>query len=307
MRIALVPTFIVLAASLGHAQDDSSRLESLVTRLAPAIVTVKAVLKTEMKFTGASQAQESRVNLSGVAVSEDGLIMVSNTAFSPTRAMEVMGMPSEMRDEMSMKVTPVSLKVLYADDETEYDAFLAATDTKLDLAFIKTEKLGDRKTAFVDFGAATSALIGQKVIQVGRLGRGYDYAPYFQTAQVNGEIKKPRAAWMLEGAISTFGLPVFALSGDVVGVLTTVPAGTGEEGAAEDFSMGMMMRLMSGAGAAPGGSFVLPAQVVKGIVEMAKERAVQVAAERAKKPAPKAQQKPATPPAKPAVKPKTGK
>lgn len=299
-----IALFLVLAGALpALGQDYTDRLEKLVARLAPAIVTVKAVLKTESKFGGESRAQESRINLTGVTVSPDGLVMLSNTAFSPTRAMEMLGMPAEMRDEMGMKTTPTTIKVVFGNEETEYEAFVAATDANLDLMFVKVEGLGDRKLPFVDFGAGTQALVGQRVVQVNRLGRGYDYAPYFQTAVVNGEIATPRKAWLLEGSVSTLGLPVFALGGEVIGVLTTIPAGVNEPGSAEAMGLSMFMRLMSGGGTA-GTSFVLPASVVKGIVEQAKAKAVEVAAQRARKP--KEQTKPASQPTtKPATKPNT--
>jgi len=300
-RLWVVPLLLLQTPLL--AQDYTERLESLVTKLSPSIVTVKAVLRTETKFTGESQAQESRLNMTGVSVSDDGLVMVSNTAFSPMRAMEMMGMPGDVQGEMGMKTTPTSIKVVYGNEETEYDAFLAATDTNLDLAFVKVEGLGERKVPFVDFGAGTDAIVAQRVVQVNRLGRGYDYAPYFQTALVNGEISTPRKAWLLEGSISTFGLPVFALGGEVIGVLTTIPSGIKEPGSAEGFSFSMFMRLLGGGGGTTGTSFVLPAAVVKGIVEQAKVRAVEVAAQRAKK-----RKEPAKPPAqpsKPATKPQT--
>ncbi len=289
------------AASV-RAQDEMAQLDGLVTKYAPAIVTVKAIVKTETKFGGAGQAQESRMNLTGVAVSADGLVMISNMSFSPMRMMEMMGMPEEMGD-MSFKVTPTSFKVVIGSEEKEYNAFLAATDTNLDLAFVKVEGLGDRTLPFVDFGQGTSALVGQKVAQINRLGRGYDYAPFFQTARVNAEIAKPRTAWMLEGDISAFGLPVFGMTGDVVGVLTTIPSGVKEQGADAAMGLSMVMRLMGGGGSAPGGAFVLPASVVKGVIEQAKVRAIEVAAERAK-PKPKPKQ---SAPAKPAAKPKTRK
>lgn len=296
-------SMFLLVLSSARAQDEMAQLDGLITKYAPAIVTVKAVLKTESRMGG--QAQESRINLTGALVSPDGLVMISNTPFSPMRAMEMMGMPAEMQGEMGLKATPTSLKIVVGNEEKEYDGFLAATDTNLDLAFIKMDGLGDRTLPFVDFGMGTSALVGQKVAQVNRLGRGYDYAPFFQTARVNGEIAKPRTAWMLEGDVSTFGLPVFGMTGDVIGVLTTIPSGVKEQGDSEGIGMTMVMRMLGGGGGSPMGSFVLPAAVVKALVEQAKVRAVEVAAERAKpKPKESSQTKP---PAKPPAKPKTGK
>jgi len=297
-RILSLAIFSLLMAPAG-AQTDLSGADRVVTNAGPSIVTIKTILKTETTFGGESQAQESRLILQGAIVSPDGLIMISNLAFSPYRAMALAGMGDEPGSAPQIKTTPTSMKVIIGNEDAEYDAFLAATDTNLDLAFIKIEKLGDRTLPFIDFGASTSAITGQTVVQICRLGREYDYTPYYQSATVNGEIKKPRAAWMLQGSVSTLGLPVFAITGQVIGVLTVVTSGAKEQGAAESFGLGMFMRMISGGGGgAPNATFVIPATVIKGVVEQARLRAVEVAAQRAAK----RDTKPAQP-EKPAAKP----
>ncbi|GIV15165.1 MAG: hypothetical protein KatS3mg022_0600 [Armatimonadota bacterium] len=284
-----------------HAQNETADVSSVVAKVAPCIVTVKVVLKTTMKMGGESMEEESKMSLQGVVVTPDGLIMVTNSPFSPKRMMEMFAGES-MPAGMDYKMTPTSIKVTFGNEDKEYDAFLAATDTKLDLAFIKAEGLGDRQLATVDFGSAVDAKLGQQVIAVSRLTKGYDYAPYFALGQICGEITKPRRAWMLLGDISQLGLPVFTLNGELVGVLTTVASEVKEEGA-DTMGFTLFMRLLSGGGiSGTGGVFVIPAQQVKPLVEQASRRAAELAVERAKK-----KEEPSKPsaPAQPA-KPKSG-
>jgi len=256
--------------------QEEQRLRALVEKAAPCIVSIKIVLKTEFKGMGVARDSESRMTLPGVVVSPDGLIMLSNAAFSSQRFQEMMG--NEAPEGFSFKMTPISFKAVFAGEEKEHDAYLVATDTKLDLAFVKVEGLGDRKLACVDFGSEAVPEIGQVVVGVSRLPKGFDYAPYFETGRVSGLINKPRKAWIVDGHISELGLPVYTLAGEVVGVFTTINAGANEE---DDFG-GMAFMAMLGEGRdSPG--FILPSQAARAVIELAAEQAVKVAAERAKK------------------------
>ena len=199
------------------AQNETAGVQAVVEKVAPSIANVKVVIKTTMKMGGESMDEESKISLQGVVVTPDGLIMLSNSPFSPKRMMEMLAGES-MPAGMDYKMTPTSIKVTFGNEDKEYDAFLAATDTKLDLAFVKVEGLGDRQLTPVDLGSAVDAKLGQQVIAVSRLTKGYDYAPYFALGQICGEIAKPRRAWMLLGDISQLGLPVFTLNGELVGV-----------------------------------------------------------------------------------------
>src|SRR3989442_11268078 len=82
---------IIMTIQPVRADGAAGQLQAIVDKQSPSIVSVKAVIKTEMKGGGSSQAQESRMNLQGVIVDPDGLIMVSNTPFSPNRIMEMFG------------------------------------------------------------------------------------------------------------------------------------------------------------------------------------------------------------------------
>ncbi|MGC8782782.1 MAG: trypsin-like peptidase domain-containing protein [Armatimonadota bacterium] len=264
------------------AQNETAGVQAVVEKVAPSIANVKVVIKTTMKMGGESMDEESKMSLQGVVVTPDGLIMLSNSPFSPKRMMEMLA-GETMPTGMDYKMTPTSIKVTFGNEDKEYDAFLAATDTKLDLAFVKVEGLGDRQLTPVDLGSTVEAKLGQQVIAVSRLTKGYDYAPYFALGQICGEITKPRRAWMLLGDISQLGLPVFTLNGELVGVLTTIAPEVKDEGG-DTMGFTLFMRLLSGGGSSgAGGVFVIPGQQVKPLVEQASRRAAELAAERAKK------------------------
>jgi hypothetical protein len=280
LSLSLLASLIALAPR-ARADDEASQLVGLVDKISPAIATVRVVLKTEFKFGGQGQDNESKLTLQGVVVDPTGLIIVSNSPFNTSRMSEMFG-GGASSEGFGMKMTPTSFKVVFGREEKEYDAFLAATDTKIDLAFIKVEGLSDRKLPFVDFSASETPSLGQKVVGVSRLGKGYDYAPYFESARVSGEINKPRKAWMVDGGLGELGLPVFTPTGEVVGVLSTVPSGVKEEDSDDSMGFSMMMRLFGGGGGGMG-AFILPGPTVKAVIEQASRRAVEVAAERAKK------------------------
>ena len=282
--LSVFAAFAALALPLTavRADEEGAQLQALLDKTAPTIVTVKSVLKSTAKGDGQGQDSESPIAMQGVVVSADGLVMLTNLAFSPTRAMELVGRGGGA-EAAGMKVNPTAIKVIFAGDDKEYDAFLAATDTALDLAFVKIEGLADRKLAFVDFANNGTATIGQKVVSIARLQKGFDYAPFYQSGRVTGMIGKPRKALMLEGSVASFGLPVFALTGEPIGVLSTVVAGTSDEASAAGVSFNTFLRYLTGGGGGSNGAFVLPATVVKGLIDQAGKRAVEVGIERAKK------------------------
>lgn len=300
MNWLIVPAAVFALLAHAAAQEEASQVASVLEKVAPSIVTVKVVLKTTVKMGGESTEEESKMSLQGVVVTPSGLIMVSNSPFSPKRLLEMLA-GEAMPAGMDYRITPTSIKVVFGNEDKEYDAFLAATDTKLDLAFIQVEGLGDRQLPALDLGSATDAALGQKVVAVARLTKGYDYAPYFALSQICGEITKPRRAWILTGNVSQLGLPVFSLNGELLGVLTTIASDVKEE-SNDGMGFAIFMRLLSGGGSSgTGGVFVVPAAQLKPLVEQASRRAVEVAAERAKR-------KQETPPSKPAqqTRPKSG-
>jgi len=268
---------LVDSGQVARADDTASQIESVVTRAAPAIVTVKVVMKTRYTQNGQGQDVESRVNLQGAVVDKSGLVMISNGPFSPARLMGLLGQGGAAAKEI--KSAPVDFKVIFEEEDKEYPAFLAATDSNLDLAFVKVEDLGDKKLTAIDFSSGANPTIGQEIVTVSRLEKGYDYAPYILTARIGGIVDKPRKAYLLSGS-GNFGLPMFTLAGETLGVVTTVESGVQSDAGMTDY--GTMMRFYSGGGGLLR-AFIVPSAAVSAVIAQARVRAVSIAEDRAKK------------------------
>ncbi|MCX6381745.1 MAG: hypothetical protein NT023_20090 [Armatimonadetes bacterium] len=244
--------------------EDGQQYRTVMERAVSSMVTVKAVLKTSMKFGGQGRDTESRLEAQGLVVAADGLVMFSNLPLNPEKLMGQDGGGGEDGGQrFGMKITPTSFKVTFGREEKEYPAYLVATDSKLDLAFVKIEDLGGRKVLPIAFDTSSTVLIGQEVLYITRLSKGYDYAPFFATLHIAGEIRKPRKAWVLDLGIAEPAMPIYTRSGKIIGVVALVESSVRDESGDGGFSS-------RGGG---NQAFVVPSTVVQGVLDQAKIRA----------------------------------
>ncbi len=281
VRPLIAVALVLAAATRGPlAADERAEFAALLARVAPAIVNLRIVVKTQLAMGDSQQEQESTLDARGAVVDPRGLILLWNSQVSSNRLMEIM---SQMGSEdMHLKLTPAEFHVRVRGDEKELRAFLAASDTELDIAFLQLEPVPSEPLAAIDFAAAGKSGIGQTVVSVSRLGQAFDFAPYFETARVGGELAKPRRAWILDFGLSALGLPVFSPNGEPIGVLTTVLSRLPAEAATDstDFtSLFPFARQRAESGSV--GVFVLPAERVRSVIAEARKRADQLLAERA--------------------------
>jgi S1-C subfamily serine protease len=293
--VVLASVWICAAAAPPlQADQDGARFAALLRDAAPAIVTVRVVTKTTVQMGARSTDRESRIEIPGVVVDPGGLIMTSIMPFAPELLLRALSRGDEERMPQ-LKTVPSEIKVLFEQDENENDAFLAATDSNLGLAFLQIEDLAGRKLKAVDFSHAANPAVGDVVAAVSRLGKGYDSTPYFDTARISGEIGKPRKAWVTDHGLSTLGLPIFSPAGQVLGVLAMVDSGLAESQSSLDGSFGMMMQIVTGGGGMIR-PFIVPAPAVAAVIEQARQQAAHKVAERAaKKAVPAAPGKPGNP------------
>ena len=199
---AFAALFVVLLsrpAGAGGASDDpyAKQLQAKVA----TVVAVKAVLKA----SGGGGDREFNVETIGVVVDPSGVVMMQNW-FGGQRG--------------SGKVTPVSIRILFDGDEKEYDAILGAMDSKLGLAFVKVKDLAGKKIASVDFSDGAETSLGDEVFGVYRMEEGFDYAPYYFTGKLVGQVTKPRTMWFCTAASAQYvGHPMYTPEGKVAGVV----------------------------------------------------------------------------------------
>ncbi len=254
MGLATVPSL---------ADDLGQQLQAALSKVAPSIVSVRMVLAEKMTSkSGQSQDHDAQIDLQGYVVSADGLVAISALSFS-----------KEFRDrinpnvdaQMNVTTTPTDFKVTIPGDPTEHEATLVATDTIIGIAFLKIHDLGATQLQPIDFTAGTTPAVGDNVLVLSRLGKGYDYAPYFSQTRINGLISKPRKAFNVDGGQGSNmapGSPVFDISGAPIGIMTLVPAQVADDAAD--------VPELSGVSSIE--SFVIPASNIAEAVSQAKAR-----------------------------------
>lgn len=287
-RAVLLALLVVqLIGAPAFAEDETSALARLVERVAPSIVSVKARLRISIGSGGEREEQESVAEARGALVGPRGLIVLWNSHLSAVRWSEAFAAQGRSESGFQVQVAPTEIRVTLPGSDRDLSAILVASDADLDIAFLQLDPPPAEPLPYVDFAAGTRGELGQRVVAVSRLGGAFDGPSYFETARLAGKIGKPREAWILDGVVSSFGLPLFDLTGRPVGVLVTVlsrvPDGSaGGMGEFTGFSPSLRQRQEN----ARLGAFLLPADRVRGLVGEATKRAEALLAERAAAPAP---------------------
>lgn len=270
---------LLAGAAVAEAAPRALTKEDLLGRIAPSIVSIKVVLKTEFNMGDSLQEQESVLDALGAIVDPGGLILLWNSQLSATRLMDAVRQMGE-GDDFKLKMTPTDFKVTVAGESREYGAFLAASDSELDLAFLQLEERPARPLTSVEFGRSRATRIGDSVIGVARLSPAFDRAAFFETGSIAGRIAKPTPAFILDASPSLLGLPVFDLEGNAVGAVATVLSRASEPAAQGGDMMSYFAlgrgRMESG----PLGVFLLPGERLKDLVAAARARASELLAER---------------------------
>ncbi len=245
-RVLCILTALALIASPAVAaaadQPDTELYAKFVDTRAPALVTIKCVLK--MKSARGEQEMESENT--GVMIDPRGIVLCSNTKLSgPIGTLRRLAGSSAS----GITVTPTDLKVLIGDAVDGLEARFIARDTELDLAWIQIKEPGDRTFAYVDFTKSVQPKPGQIVYSVFRMSKHYDRLAVVSQQRIGAIARKPRDLYIGEDFSSSFGLPAFTAAGEVVGVaVLQVP----EEEDESSGQLGMLSRLtntheMSGA------------------------------------------------------------
>ena len=276
---ALAATVSATAAAQAPPPAAAPAGEDLLERIAPAIVGIEAVIRTEMSMGGQGSDEEGNVEMVGAVVDPGGLIMVWNSRISSARIGEVLEVMGRAGEGFEIKLTPVRFDVAVPGRGDRLPAFLAASDERLDVAFLQLESPPAEPLPAIDLAAAAEPAVGGPVYAVSRLNQSFDRAPYFETGLVVGELVKPRRAWILEGELTAMGLPLFDAAGRPVGVLATVLSSAGKEDGGVPGMGGLFGE--SGKTLGPLGGFLLPTEPVARAVELSKARAQEMLRQRA--------------------------
>jgi S1-C subfamily serine protease len=279
-RVAFACLLSAAAGAAAHADPAGREQARLLARVAPSIVNVKVVLKTEFDMGESTQDQESTLEARGAIVGDGGLIMLWNSQLSASRLMETVAHLDEGSD-FRLKMTPTDFRVTIPGDPAEHAAFLAAADSDLDLAFLQLESPPARKLDAISFAGGRGLEVGDPVVGVSRLSPGFDRAAYLASTRVVGRLDKPRRAWILDASPDLLGLPMFDERGEAAGVVVTVFSRSGDGSAQGSDILGFLDFGGARKETGPLGVFLLPSERVAGLVREAQKRARDLLAERA--------------------------
>jgi S1-C subfamily serine protease len=258
-----------LSAPAKAANADGADLSKMVAEKAPAIVSIKFILK------GGEQDEE--VETTGFVIDPAGLILSSNNAFGGLMAR--FGGPTP---------TPTDIKVLIGDDTQGVEAKFFARDSELGLAWVQLTTPPAKPLATIDLSKSAAAKLGEPIFEIALMGKFFDRAPSVSTGNVAAVVKKPRELVIPSIGLASgeMGMPVFNNAGELVGV-TTLILPDQEEMSGSPNAVRTAMRGITG-------GMILPASEVVAATARAKETAAKApaptpaAAEPKKDEAPKA-------------------
>ncbi len=225
--LAILAAILLLPAV--RAENDTENLwEKRVAASSDSIVFVRFVLKIRMTRGDETQDFERMREVQGIVVNDQGLIMSSNAHFDPASTALL---PPQLRGKVEVKATPTDLKVLFGNEEEEYEAQLVARDSDLDLAFVQILDLKGKTVKPIDLTAGVEPELGQELYGIARMGRGFDCVPVVVRLYVSAKIAKPRRMWSASGELPAPSLPVFNQDGVPAGIVSLQQASAGVEGA----------------------------------------------------------------------------
>jgi S1-C subfamily serine protease len=198
------------ASSAQPADPRADRIRTLLETNSEALVTVRFVMNLD---TGMG-SDEQEMEVGGVMVDPSGLVLVSNTEMGGFAAILArMG-------RGGARAVPRNIKVLIGDDQEGIDARVVARDTELDLAWVQIKDPRDRTFTAVDFTKSAPMRVGDEVVVLSRMTKFFDRAPMVIPVRVGGVTRKPRE--LFSAAVETFGRPVFAPTGEALGMVVLV-------------------------------------------------------------------------------------
>ena len=190
----LALAFALVGSLLGRLASADDPYAKHLEAKASSVVSVKLVLKI-----GENEGNFDQI---GTVIDPAGVVMMPN--FANARG--------------GMKVTPVSIRVVFPGDEKEYDAVLGAFDSKLGLAFIRIKDLLGKQITSVNLTEGAEAKVGDELFGVTRKDEGFDYAPFYGVAKIVGQTTKPRTMWITSG-FQPLAHPLYTAEGKVAGIV----------------------------------------------------------------------------------------
>jgi len=197
--LTALPTDAPAAAPVPAQPDNPYAL--VAAAAAPAIVNIHFVMRFDAGGGGGEQSQENEVH--GVLIDPSGIVLISSASMFGYEGLGV-------------QITPQEIKVMVGPDTAGLDAEVLMRDRERDLAWLRITAEVEEPLPSINFAEGTKATLGQKLLQVWKLDKFFDLAPYVTAGRVGAVVTKPRELFIANGEIA-IGLPVFDEAGHPLG------------------------------------------------------------------------------------------
>jgi len=211
-----------LAPTVVRADELAEKGRAIFTKNRQAVVTVQLVLKNKFSGAGmgASQASETKTDVTGTVIDPSGLTVVSLSATDPSQLLQnMMSAMSENDSRFKMESELSDIKLLL-EDGTEVPAEVVLRDKDLDLAFVRPKAKPAAPMTAVDLADAGKAEILDQLVALNRLGNAAGRAFAAAEERVSAVVLKPRLFYIPQTSSTptTLGAPAFTLDGKPLGV-----------------------------------------------------------------------------------------
>ncbi len=223
MKKFLTAIMLVFLAGPVWAGEDEDKARGILEQHQSAVVTVQLVVKEKMSGAGfGSQDNESKMEITGTTIGEDGLTVVSLSDTDRTAMFRNFMQDEGGSDKFKMESSISDVKILL-EDGAEIDSGVVLRDKDLDLAFVRPKTKPEKAMPFVDLKQNGPAKILDRLVTVNRLGKVANRTASASFEYVEAVVNKPRTFYFPSHAVTMTGTgcPAFTLDGRIVGVFVT--------------------------------------------------------------------------------------
>ena len=222
MLVGCVAAMVMMSGMAAQAQENQAVAgRKILDSARDAVIKIKLVVQQKMLVNGKeAQNSEETKEATGMVIDPSGLVVVSLSEVDPEKLMDsiMKNMAKGMKMETKFQVKDVKLIL---PDESEIDAAIVLRDKDLDLAFIRPTQKVAKPLAAVDLLKQAKPQVLDDVLVVKRLAKVANHEPAAVMCRIAAIVRKPRLFYIPagEGALENMGTPVFAMDGNLVGLI----------------------------------------------------------------------------------------
>ncbi|PCJ65825.1 MAG: hypothetical protein COA73_01730 [Candidatus Hydrogenedentota bacterium] len=219
-RVCVTTILLSLITLSAYSDAVSDKGREIFEAHKSAVVTVQVVMKMKFSFPGmGSQEDESKSEVTGTVISEDGLTLVSLSETDPTSLIKNMMAGQAGMENMQMETEIRDVKILTADG-TEIPAEIILRDKDLDMAFVRPTEKPSTPMDYISLENPGEPDYLDQIVTINQLGKVARRTHSVSLERIQAIVTKPRTFYLPGNDPSQTGLgsPAFTLDGNLIGV-----------------------------------------------------------------------------------------